>query len=348
MDLMIALLLAQDGLTNGAIYALLAVATVLVFAVTRILFVPQGDFVSYGALTLASFQVGKVPGTAWLLAVLGVVTALVEISAALRVRRGNKLPRIVLERLVVPIALAGLAVWIAPRQAPLLVQVALTVALIMPIGAMTYRLAFEPLANASVLVLLIVAVAVHFVLQGLALAFFGAEGVRTPPFSEARFALGALIVSGQSLAVIGTTIVLIAALYTFFARTVFGKALRATAINRVGARIVGISPTLSGRLALTLAAGIGAMSGVLIGPIATMYYDSGFFVGLKGFVGAVAGGLVSYPLAALGAIFVGLLESYASFWSSPLKEVIVFSSLIPILLWLSLRAHAVDEPEDDV
>jgi branched-chain amino acid transport system permease protein len=65
LNLDIALLLAQDGLTNGAIYALLALALVLVFAVTRVIFVPQGEFVAYGALTLASLQLGKVPGTAW-------------------------------------------------------------------------------------------------------------------------------------------------------------------------------------------------------------------------------------------------------------------------------------------
>ena len=60
MDLTIAGILALDGLTNGAIYALLALATVLVFAVTRVIFIPQGEFVAFGALTLALLQAGKV------------------------------------------------------------------------------------------------------------------------------------------------------------------------------------------------------------------------------------------------------------------------------------------------
>ncbi|MGD1327960.1 branched-chain amino acid ABC transporter permease, partial [Pandoraea pnomenusa] len=51
MDLSIVVLLAQDGITTGAIYALLALALVLVFSVTRVIFIPQGEFVSYGALT---------------------------------------------------------------------------------------------------------------------------------------------------------------------------------------------------------------------------------------------------------------------------------------------------------
>ena len=55
---------------------------------------------------------------------------------------------------------------------------------------------------------------------------------------------------------------------------------------------------------------IGALSGILIAPITTIYYETGFLIGLKGFVGAIVGGLASYPIAAAGALLVGLLESY--------------------------------------
>ena len=67
MNFDIALLLAQDGITNGAIYALLALALVLAFAVTRVIFIPQGEFVAYGALTMVALQAGRVPGTIGLL-----------------------------------------------------------------------------------------------------------------------------------------------------------------------------------------------------------------------------------------------------------------------------------------
>ena len=67
MDSSIALILLQDGVVNGAIYALLGMALVLVFAVTRVIFIPQGEFVAFGALTLAMLVDGKVPGTAYLL-----------------------------------------------------------------------------------------------------------------------------------------------------------------------------------------------------------------------------------------------------------------------------------------
>jgi branched-chain amino acid transport system permease protein len=343
----IALLLAQDGLTNGAIYALLALALVLVFAVTRIIFVPQGEFVAYGALTLASLQLGKVPGTAYLLLVAGIAAAVVDTVAALREKRPARIPATLGWNVALPIALVLFTRWAAPQQLPLAVQVALSLALVVPLGPILYRLAFQPLANASVLVLLIVSVAVHFVMVGLGLLFFGAEGSRTPAFSDARFEIGAMTVSGQSLFVIGASLALILALYLFFERTIYGKALRATAVNRLGARLVGISTTLAGKLTFTLAAAIGAASGILVAPITTIYYDSGFLVGLKGFVGAIIGGLVSYPLAAVGALIVGLLESFSSFWASAFKEVIVFTLIIPVLLWRSLHTHHIEEEEDE-
>src|SRR5882757_6456717 len=84
MDLSIASILMLDGATNGAIYALLALATVLIFAITRVIFIPQGEFVAYGALTLALLQLGKVPGTVYLLVVLALLAALLDLVAGLR------------------------------------------------------------------------------------------------------------------------------------------------------------------------------------------------------------------------------------------------------------------------
>ncbi len=109
---------------------------------------------------------------------------------------------------------------------------------------------------------------------------------------------------------------------------------------------MGISSTAAGTLAFTLAAAIGALSGLLIGPITTIFYDTGFMIGLKGFVAAIVGGLLSYPLAAAGALLVGVLESYSSFWISAYKEVAVFTLILPILVWRSLTSHHVEEDEE--
>jgi branched-chain amino acid transport system permease protein len=342
----IALLLGQDGLTNGAIYALLALALVLVYTVTRIVYVAQGEFVTYGAMTLATLQLGAVPGTVWLVLALGICAAGMEAWPALRDRRGARLLRVVVVYIGLPLALLALSSWLAPLKPPLFIQILLTLAAVVPLGPLIYRVAFQPIANASVLVLLIVSVAVQFALVGLALLAFGAEGARTEPLSDGLLAIGVMTVTGQSLWVLGASVALIVALYLFFERTVYGKALRATAVNRIGARIVGIRTETAGRLCLTLAAAIGAISGILISPLTTMYYDSGFLIGLKGFVAAIVGGMVSYPIAAAGAILVGLLEAFSSFWASAFKEVIVFTLIIPVLLWRSFSSVRV-EGEDE-
>ncbi|MCB1983185.1 MAG: branched-chain amino acid ABC transporter permease, partial [Rhodoferax sp.] len=188
-----------------------------------------------------------------------------------------------------------------------------------------------------VLVLLIVSVGVHFALVGLGLFFFGAEGFRNPSFWDARFELGPLMLSGQTLIIFAVSIGLIVGLWLFFDKSLAGKALRATAVNRLGARLMGISSASAGRLSFTMAAFIGALSGLLIGPSTTVFYDTGFLIGLKGFVAAVFAGLASYPLALVGALGVGLLEAFGSFWASAYKEVIVFAAILPVLLWRSLR-----------
>lgn len=346
MDAAVALLLAQDGITNGAIYALLSLALVLVFAVTRVIFIPQGEFVAYGALSMAAINAGFLPPTLWLVVILGVAVAIVDGIAALRQGAKSRLPMIILRNAALPI-LAMIAVRYLPLKSlayPL--QVAIALAFVVPLGPQIYRLAYQPVAEASVLLLLIVSVAVHFVLVGMGLYFFGAEGGRIPAFTDGGLTLGATYIQYQTLWIVGIAAVLIAGLALFFEHSIYGKALRATAINRTGARLMGISADMAGKLCFTLAALVGAFSGILIAPITTIYYDTGFLIGLKGFVGAIIGGLASYPLAAAGAVLVGLLESYSSFYASAYKEVIVFTLIIPVLLYQSLTTHRVDDEEE--
>ncbi|WP_374501953.1 branched-chain amino acid ABC transporter permease [Zoogloea sp.] len=345
MEFQIALMLVQDGITNGAIYALLALALVLVFAVTRVIFIPQGEFVAYGALTLAMLQAGVVPTTVWLLVGLGVAVTVVDGVPALRSGRPGRLLGVAGWNLAYPLGVAVLVSVLPLQSLPQLAQVALALAVVVPMGPQMYRLVYQPIASAPILILLIVSVAAHLTMVGLGLLFFGAEGQRTPAFSDAALELGPLTVPGQTLFIVAVSVSLIVALFQFFERTLYGKALRATAMNRVGARLMGISPALAGKLTFFLAAFIGALSGVLIAPITTVYYDTGFLIALKGFVAAIIGGLASYPLAAVGALLVGQLESFSSFWASAYKEVIVFTLIIPVLLWRSLTSRHVEEEE---
>lgn len=337
MDLFVFLALLQDGITTGAIYLLLAIGLLIVFSVTRVIFVPQGDLLAFGTLTVASLQSGHLPGTLWL---LDGVSAVALVASLFRGRRAALVG--LLTWGAFPLAVTVAAVVLAPYQVPA-ISILLALAIITPMGPLIWRFAFRPIAGASVLALLILAMALHFVLTGLGLVFFGPEEASAPSLTDASFDLGTLNVSGQSLAVVLSCAALVSGLRWFFGATIHGKALRATASDRLGARLVGIDAGATGALAFGLASFIAALAGVLIGAVTPLSYDAGFDIGLKGFVAAIMGGLVSYPMAAAGAVLVGVLESLVSFWASAYREVIVFTLLIPVLVWLSLRSGS---PED--
>ena len=344
MDFSIASILLLDGVTNGAVYALLGLATVLVFTVTRVIFIPQGEFVAYGALTLAMLQTGKIPGTVWLLLCLALVASIMELVE--RWRHHGRLVQAIqsaLKTLVLPALIAMVSIWAAPQQFALWVQAVLSVAIVTAFGPLVYRVAYQSLEAATPLVLLIVSVGVHFAMTGLGLLFFGAEGFRNPAFWDERFALGPVALSGQTVIIFAVSLALIVLLWLYFEKSLRGKALRATAVNRTGARLMGISTHASGQLTFLMAALIGALSGLLIGPSTTVFYDSGFLIGLKGFVAAVVAGLASYPGALVGAMFVGIVEAFGAFWASAFKEVIVFTLILPVLLVRSLRSGHSDE-----
>lgn len=340
MDANIFLLLLQDGLTTGFIYVLLAVGLLLVFSVTRVIFIPQGDFVAFGALSLAALQAGRLPGTLWLMDGLSVLAGLLALRDQIGGRAPRRLWRLVSFYLAWPVVVT-LGCWAAARfQAWWGIDALLAVGIVAPLGALVYRFAFQPVANASVLVMLILAMAAHFVLVGLGLIFFGPEGSSTPALSDGSITVGGIDISGQSLCVAAVCIVLVAALRWFSGHTIHGKALRAAASNPLGARLMGIDQASSGSLAFFIAALIAALAGLLIGPITPISYDTGFEIGLKGFVAAIIGGLASYPMAAAGALVVGVLESLTSFWFSAYRNVIVFSLLVPVLVYLSLTRRS--------
>jgi branched-subunit amino acid ABC-type transport system permease component len=344
----IALILGIDGIATGSIYVLVGLGLVLIFSVTRVVFVPFGDIVAFSGLTLAAMQLNRMPGTIYLLATLALLACVIEVVHHLWRRQPQRMVRGLVLYGLLPLVPAAIAWLTAGMSMPAFVQILLAIALVAPIGPLIERIALRPLADASVLLLLIVSVALTFGLSGLGLLFFGAEGFRTKPLTNEIFRLGSVTMTSQTLLMLASAAVFSLLLFVFFEHTLAGKALRATSINRVGARIVGIRPAGTSALAFLLASLLAAISGILISPVTTLYYDSGFIIGLKAFVGAIIGGLVSYPGTAIGALFVGVLESFASFWNSSLKEVVVFSLLIPVMLLRSLSLAQVDEEDEEV
>src|ERR1044071_1564158 len=119
----IMLFLLQDGITNGAIYALLGLALVLVFAVTRVILIPQGEFVTYGALTYASLMSGQMPGTAKLAPAMGVGAFAFDIYTARRALHWPRIARAFVVNVILPAIVLGLTIWAAKYRVPVPVAV---------------------------------------------------------------------------------------------------------------------------------------------------------------------------------------------------------------------------------
>ena len=224
MDSFIFFALLQDGVTTGAIYLLLAIGLLITFSVTRVIFVPQGDLLAFAALTAASLQSGHVPGTLWLLDGMSALALLASLRRAAW--------RSVAAWGIYPLVLTLVTTLLAPLQQPA-VSILLALVIITPMGPLIWRFAFRPVADASVLALLIIAMALHFVLIGVGLVFFGPEEASGPALTDASFDLGQLNVSGQSICVLASCAILVVGLRWFFGATIHGKALRAAASDRL-------------------------------------------------------------------------------------------------------------------
>lgn len=343
----VATILFFEGLTTGAIYALMALGIVVLYSVTGVINVAQGEFVMLSALTVASLRLGNVPGTLYI-AVVGL--ALWGVFAAVAAFREHE-PRRAPMALFVPLAAAGLLFllvrWGAHASLPYALQILLAVALTTLLGPISYRIIIQPLPRASVLVFLILTIGLHLALTGLGLAFWGPQPYDIPDFQQGGVTIGAAYLDAQTLWLLGVSAVLLLGLAWIFGRTLFGKSLRAAAINRLGARLSGISVVRAGSFSFTISVFLSAVAGVLITPITKMVYDFGFALGLKGFVGAIIGGLVSPVMAVAGALLVGVAEQFSAFYiSSAYKDVLVFLLIIPVLLLRSLQHLDFEEHVD--
>jgi branched-chain amino acid transport system permease protein len=217
-----------------------------------------------------------------------------------------------------------------------------TLVLVTLTGPIIYRLSVRPKLDADAVVLVIVSVGVQMVVHGLALILWGAEPRPVPAAVQGGVqwsVMGAgVFISWQAIAILVVAGLVTLGLYAFFEFTLAGKALRAASISRRGAQLCGIAPERAGAISFALGAGLSALSGMLVAPLVTANVDVGFVVGLKAFVGATFGGLVTYPLALAGVSVVGVLDSFSAYAASGYRDALVFMLVIPIMLWRSGRA----------
>ena len=234
------------------------------------------------------------------------------------------------------IMLGGMAaVFLTEAGVPLPVAIVLAVAIAALVGLVVEKLAIEPAGNAEVVTLIIITIGASLTLRGLVQIFLGKGNHALPPFSgETPIAVLGATLLPQSLWVMGVTLVVVAALAWFFGRTILGKAVLATAYNKLAAQLVGINTRFILLLSFGLAAALGALGGILVAPITYTSYDAGIMMGLKGFVAATLGGLGSGVGAIVGGLLLGAVEAMtAGYISSAYKDAMPFVLILLILFF---------------
>jgi branched-chain amino acid transport system permease protein len=224
-------------------------------------------------------------------------------------------------------------VFVAAAGVPLPLAALIAVVAAVAVGLLLYWLAIEPARGASAVTLIIITIGASILLRGAAQILFDKQFHKLPSFSgDTPVNLFGAAVQPQSFWVLGGTAVIVLLLYAFLERTVLGKAMLATAANRLAARLVGINTATVTALAFGGSAAIGAIAGILITPITLTSYDVGTLLALKGFAAAMLGGMGNPLGAVAGGLLLGLLEAFgAGYISSTYKDAFAFIVILVVL-----------------
>ncbi|MBN8956263.1 MAG: branched-chain amino acid ABC transporter permease [Rhizobiales bacterium] len=201
------------------------------------------------------------------------------------------------------------------------------------VGLALHRFAIAPARGASAVTLIIITIGASILLRGLAAVIFDKRFHSLPPIAGNKpLLVGGAAILPQSIIVLAATAVIVVLLWALMTRTLIGKALLATAANRLAARLVGIDTGRMVGLSFVVSAAIGAIGGILVTPITLTSYDVGTLLALKGFAAAMLGGMGSPLGAVLGGLIVGLLEAFgAGYVSSAYKDAIAFLVILDVL-----------------
>jgi branched-chain amino acid transport system permease protein len=231
-------------------------------------------------------------------------------------------------------ALAGLcAISAVLAGTPLLLAVVLVVPFVVAVSVVVERVAIRPVRRMTPLVSIILTLGISTALKAVMLLLWGPEARRLPDFPGRDLVLGGVSIRGQELWVLGIAGIVGYAVVVFYEHTGAGKALRACAEQPIAARLLGISPRTATMVAFAVAGFTGAVAGVVGSPIYLSSWSSGLTLGLKGFVAATLGGLVSLRVAMLGGLLLGVLESLAAgYGANGYRDAVAFVVLLVVLL----------------
>jgi len=201
------------------------------------------------------------------------------------------------------------------------------------VGVALYYFAIAPARDASPVTLIMITIGASIFLGGAAQVVFDKRFHSLPPlFGSDPIRLGGAAILPQSLVVLAGSAIIVGLLWWFVDRTLLGKAVIATAANRLAARLVGINAGRIVGLSFAVSAAIGAVAGILVTPITLTSYDVGTMLALKGFAAAMLGGIGSALGAVIGGLLLGMLEAFsAGYLSSSYKDAVAFLVILIVL-----------------
>ena len=225
-------------------------------------------------------------------------------------------------------------VFVAQAGVPLPLAAGIAIIATTAIGLALHRFAIEPARGATPVALIMITIGASIFLRGTAQIIFDRRFHSLPPLLGADpIQFGGAAILPQSLIVLASAAVIVVALWLFIERTIFGKAVIATAANRLAAQLVGVDTRRIVAFSFAVSAAIGAIAGVLITPIALTSYDAGTLLALKGFAAAMLGGIGSAPGAVVGGILIGMFEALAAgYLSSNYKDAVAFLIILVVLV----------------
>jgi branched-chain amino acid transport system permease protein len=224
-------------------------------------------------------------------------------------------------------------VFLAAAGVPVPLAALIAVIATVAVGLALHRFAIEPARGASAVALIMITIGASIFLRGAAQVVFDKRFHSLPhPFGTDPIQLGGAAILPQSLVVLAGAVAIVVLLWQFIDRTLLGKAVIATAANRLAARLVGIDTRSIVGLSFAVSAAIGAVAGILVTPITLTSYDVGTLLALKGFAAAMLGGIGSALGAVVGGVALGMLEAFsAGFLSSKYKDAVAFLVILGVL-----------------
>jgi branched-chain amino acid transport system permease protein len=281
-----------NGITTGALYALVALGFSMVYGVLKLLNFAHGDLYMVGAY-IGFFVIRWFGGATD-----------VDIPVPLL--------------LVIMFVLAG--------------------GLVGGLGVAIERFAYRPLRNAPRIAPLITAIGVSFFLENSALLLFGAQYriYNTPDFISfsTGIRIGSVSIDAVQIMCLLLALLLMVGLRLLVSRTRLGKQMRAVAVDREAAEMLGINVNFTIAATFFIGSALAGIAGVMAGLLFNQVNNTiGFLVGLKAFTASVVGGIGSIPGAMLGGLLIGIAESFITGYISSLySDLLVFALLIVVML----------------